>query len=930
MPFLAPVFTAVGAAISSVAAWAAASPILAGIVQTAFGIAAKYALGAMLREKPKPTAAKLETEYGADLVRSVGLGYYATAGHHIFRNASGKGNRLVRDVYVVSHFRITDVPRIKFEGEWVTLASLPTHPQFGKEINSNTFAKVYFGTMTQTADADLIARSNPAGRWTADHRGAGVAYVIITSNLNREFTSPFKPLFEVKGAPLYDWRKDTTVGGSGSHRWNDQNTWEFSENPIVQMYNLERGIFNGTQKMVGKGVSASRLPLSQWSLAANIADEIVDGIPRYRSSLIATSGANVTHNTNMEPLLEACAGSWVERVDGEYPIAGAERAVSFTITDDALVREASHRVSLKSPRVELINTVASQFPSPESFYEMVPGANRVDTVALAEDGEILASSIPYDAVIYSKQVDRLADIAIRAARYQGNAEITIRPEYLDYVKPGQWMRWNSAKYGDITWQILTVSLGPLRQGGARNITMALKEIAPGVFDPTAYTNDPPGPPVTGVPDYLAELQGFVATPNLVQGSTGTTLPGVRLSWTAIDDVTVTSVQIEYNPIAQPTVIFKKIVSADVSSVQIVEGLTSSTDWRVRTILITDPARPVAYSAYTNFTTMQGSIADLYPIDVDKLADDLKGYMDWTAGGLREVKRQLEEIALHINDLDYGNFTDRQEIRRTLSSETGRLTADYDEKILVATGPNSAIAERLTTLNVRLIDAQDDIIAQASATELLTTRVTIAEGEIDVNTAAITSLTATVNTKADASAVTALTARVTTAEGDIDANSSAITSLTATVNGKADASAVTSLTARVSTVEGQVTSQAEAITALQSDYNGVSANATFRMATAAAPSGWTARIAMQARVNSGSTFRTAGIYLDSTTTLARVAIVADQFVISSGTDTAAPFIFSGGEAIMNLARIGTIRAGRLLSLNNKMDINLTNGTIEIYS
>lgn len=900
MPFLAPVFTAVGAAISSVAAWAAASPILAGIVQTAFGIAAKYALGAMLREKPKPTAAKLETEYGADLVRSVALGYVATAGHHIFRNASGKGNRLVRDVYVVSHFRITDIPRIKFEGEWVDLASLPTHPQFGKEINSNTFAKVYFGTMTQTADADLIARSNPAGRWTADHRGAGVAYVIITSNLNREFTSPFKPLFEVKGAPLYDWRKDSTVGGSGTHRWNDQNTWEFSENPVVQQYNLERGIFNGTQKMVGKGVPASRLPLSQWSLAANICDEIVDGIPRYRSSLIATSGANVTHNTNMEPLLEACAGSWVERVDGEYPIAGAERAVAFTITDDALVREAAHRVSLKSPRVELINTVASQFPSPESFYEMVPGANRVDTAALAEDGEILASSIPYDAVIYSKQVDRLADIAIRAARYQGNAEITIRPEYLDYVKPGQWMRWNSAKYGDITWQILTVSLGPLRQGGARNITMSLKEIAPGVFDPTAYTNDPPGPPVTGVPDYLAEVQNFVATPNLVQGSTGTTLPGVRLTWTPIDDVTVTSVQIEYNPISQPTVIFKKIVGADVSSVQIVEGLTSSTQWRVRTILITDPARPVAYSAYTNFTTQQGSIADLYPIDVDKLADDLKGYMEWTAGGLREVKRQLEEIALHINDLDYGNYSDRQEIRRTLSSETGRLTADYDEKILVATGPNSAIAARLTTLNVSLIDAQNGIAANASAVEALVTEVTDIDGRVTANASAITSLNVSLN------------------------------DLTGVVNTKASASAVTALTARVDDVEGDVSSQASAITALQSSYNDISANATFRMETVAAPSGWTARIGMQTRVNSGSTFRTAGIYLDSTSTLARVAIVADQFVISSGTDTAAPFVFSGGEAVMNLARVGTIRSGRLLSLNNKMDINLNNGTIEIYS
>lgn len=906
MPFLAPVAAWVGSIVTGISAWAAASPILAGIAQTAFGIAAKYAASRLTAKKPKATATRLEVEYGADLTRFVGMGIYATAGHHVFRNTYGKGNRDVQDVYVLSHFRITEVTRVKVNGEWVTVMDKPFDPDVGYRLNDRVRLKVYYGTMNQTADAFLISTSQ--GRWTTNHRGAGVAYAILTTFLDRssEFTSPVQPIFEVKGAPLYDWRKDSTVGGSGTHRWNDQSTWQFTENGVLMAYALERGIFNGTQKMVGKGVPASKLPLSEWSLAANIADELVvpagggASVPRYRSSIMAQSGANSTHDSNLQPLLESMAGSWIERVDGEYPIAGAEQLIAFTITDGDLVKEAGHRVSLKLPRSELINTVAIKFPSADSFYEMVPGTTRVDAIAKAEDGEELASAITYESVIYSEQVDRLADIAIRAARYQGNGEITIHPKYLDVAKPGRWFRWTSARYGTMDWQIVSVTLGPLSDRGARNIRLGIREIAEGVFDPTAYVNDPPGPPIPVVPDYLAELQGFVVTPNLVQGSTGTTLPGARMTWTPIDDVTVVSVQIEYNPISQPTVIFKKVVPADVSSVQIVEGLTSSTQWRVRTILITDPVRPVAYSAYTNFTTMQGSIADLYPIDVDKLADDLKGYLEWTAGGMREVKRQLEEITLHINDLDYGNFSDRQEIRRTLSSETGRLTADYDEKILVATGPNSAIAARIETLNVRLIDAESDLVANASAIDVLSTEVTDIDGRVTANSSSITSLSAS------------------------------LTSLTNTVNTKADASAVTALTARVSTAEGQISSQASAITALQSSYDDISADATFRMETFAAPSGWTSRIGMQVRVGSSGTYRTAGFYMDVTSTLARVAILADQFVVMNGSNAESPFLVSGGEVIMNLARVGTIRSGRLLSLNNKMDINLTNGTIEIYS
>src|SRR5690606_19177867 len=138
-------------------------------------------------------------------------------------------------------------------------------------IDAQIWIKLYKGTMDQVADPGLIANANPAGRWTADHRGAGVAYAVVTNYLNREkLSQPWQAFFEIEGAPLYDWRKDSSIGGSGAHRWNDPSTWEFSENTAVQAYNLERGFWNGTELMVGKGVSPARLPLAEWTLAANV------------------------------------------------------------------------------------------------------------------------------------------------------------------------------------------------------------------------------------------------------------------------------------------------------------------------------------------------------------------------------------------------------------------------------------------------------------------------------------------------------------------------------------------------------------------------------------------------------------------------------------------------------------------------------------
>lgn len=482
--------------IAAAGSWLFGGSVLANIVLGGLAIAAQYALG-LAKKVPKSEASATEVKYGENLTREVGLGIFGTMGHWVYRNAFDKGNHIVQDVYKLSDFRCLELLRVQMDGEWKSLSPNQQGDEgriYGQRIlgvkdGGQCFVRFYHGTLDQTADPSLIAYANPAGRWTSAHRGAGLCYAIVTTITDVDnLTSVPSLMFEVRGAPLHDPRKDSSLGGSGPHRWNDQSTWEFSDNPAVMMWNLELGLFNGTEKIVGRGVAASRLPLSEWFTAMNICDETMpDGSKRYTAALIASSGDGVTHETNMTPLREACAGSWIEGVTGEYPLVGANQAIVATITDDDIAWEKSFQLSFSRTRTELVNTVAASYVSPDLFYETTSLTTRIDAVALAEDRERLASKVDYTAVTDPRVGDRLADIAIRASRYQANGSFTIHPKFLS-LQVGQWVQWVSARYGrTIRMQIHSKSLGAMGSDSVRDVSISWQEVGDGIFDPTAYT-----------------------------------------------------------------------------------------------------------------------------------------------------------------------------------------------------------------------------------------------------------------------------------------------------------------------------------------------------------------------------------------------------------------------------------------------------------
>jgi hypothetical protein len=118
------------------------------------------------------------------------------------------------------------------------------------------YAWFYTGETDQVADPNLVSAFS---QWTVDHRGRNVAYVVVRMRLDttkggNDPDAPEKNVWykgapqnigvTLKGAKVYDPRKDATNGGTDPvvvdpetdpppHRLNDPTTWEWSENPIL-------------------------------------------------------------------------------------------------------------------------------------------------------------------------------------------------------------------------------------------------------------------------------------------------------------------------------------------------------------------------------------------------------------------------------------------------------------------------------------------------------------------------------------------------------------------------------------------------------------------------------------------------------------------------------------------------------------------------
>lgn len=849
MPLLS-LIGAIGAAVSAVGSFlaplAGAFGGLGAIGKTLLGIGLNLAASAIQAKLAKknaraePGGVDLQLSLGEDVPRKVMCGRFASVGHLVYANTHGEGNIELQQVFVLSHFYTTALDKVWIDGIEATLGDEDGNK--GRTVTSGDYAgkiwiKYYDGRQT-AVDSRLLGGANPIGRWTSEHIGWGVSYVIATMHYDREkLTSPPQFLFEGRGAPLYDVRKDSTVGGFGAHRWNDVSTWEYSANPALIDYCYRRGFSVNDDDFCGMFMPASDLPLAKFATAANICDELVGLRTRYVCSIGLDCDAE--HGDNIEAIMKSCGGIVVNAVDGSYPVIGTNQPIVAELTDDDLIVGAQVSFRRRRSMDQIVNSVSGTYPNPGNLWNQTGYVRATDAATTAIDRRTLDVQINFETVPDGDQAAQLAAIYFSENRFEATAQITVRPRW-QVLEAGDWIRWNSARYGDRVYMVTDAELGSLDSDGPRNAILNLQERDGSIYTGVGVTVPliPLGP---ATPVFQAELQDFTVVAVLGQGSDTRVYPAIRVSWSQPTDPTVAGAVLQWRPKAQPEVTLDRSVpAADQTIAILADGVLSQTLYEVRHKIVADPPRPTAWSAWEEVITLDSAFSDVI-VGLAQVKTDIEKRFRQQQKEIDDVVKRMTDLATSQSLSGFANYTTTTEVVERVGNAEASIIIEQE----VRASETEALAAQQITLsaNVGSVTATlaNEMLVRANVDEALASNITLLNTGLGTTNAAL------------------LTEQTTRATAD--------TALSST------------------------------ITAVNADYNGRFASGLIKFEAIAAPLGVDARFSIGLRAGTGDAFKYSGFFLDLRTVggvqRSEFSIFADRFSVTDGATTTYPLAFVGG-------------------------------------
>ena len=375
----------------------------------------------------------------------------------------GEKNRILTYILEVSNIPVQGLTgRVIVDGEYTDI--IDEEPQggngrdatgasrLGRYRTSSGFDKawLWFEDGSQTAaHPHLVDKygSHPERPWTTNHKLLGSAYAVVEFMFDREvFQGLPRVRFEVDGISLYDPRRDSSVGGSGSHRFDDTSTWEFTKNPQVINYNVLRGITLPTGDVYGGGYSAEDLPLDNWFAAMNECDVDIGGRTQFEAGIEVDTNEmeplELIEEMNKASLAEMSITAGVARVR-----VGAPSSPVMTLTDgDFVITEPSEKnlfPGLRSTR----NAIDATYSSPVDLWEDRSADPITNAAWEAEDGDRrLWASVDLRAVSNNSQVQQVMQGMINDDRRFRTHRMTLPPSFAR-LEPLDTMAWDSDSNG---------------------------------------------------------------------------------------------------------------------------------------------------------------------------------------------------------------------------------------------------------------------------------------------------------------------------------------------------------------------------------------------------------------------------------------------------------------------------------------------------
>ena len=236
----------------------------------------------------------------------------------------------------------------------------------GENSTAGAYLRYYLGHPDQAVCGALDTAFT---QWGTNNRLRGVSYLVSRLRYNTDTErvwengppSNYKAL--IKGRKIYDPRLDTTNGGSGSHRYSDSATWEWSDNPALCVADY-----------LVNWMGADAATEVDWTSIADAADDcdVTVDIPTASTETRFTCNGALstgqTHRKNLEALLSSMDGK-LSYTGGVWKVrASVWEASSVSIDQDDLAGDVSWRGG--APAEERFNTVRGVYVDPGRAYEV--------------------------------------------------------------------------------------------------------------------------------------------------------------------------------------------------------------------------------------------------------------------------------------------------------------------------------------------------------------------------------------------------------------------------------------------------------------------------------------------------------------------------------------------------------------------------------
>lgn len=263
--------------------------------------------------------------------------------------------------------------------------------------------------------------------WNASASFTGCAYYVPFWKLDTDVWEsgiPQRLSAIVDGCPLYDPRRDSTRGGVGSHRFNDQSTWAFKDggvtigrNPALALLTYLIGWKINGKLVWGMGIPANRINLDNFRAYANVCEEGVAtqlGGTVQRYTVDAIYSTSDSHDTVINSITAAMGSCKLTDRGGTYCLVGgyddtAGPKVDFTADDlVAPANGSSPYVWNPAPASrERYNIIRGRFANPEELYQLTDWGDPIEQPALA-DGVPRTLTLDLGAVSRAETCQRIA------------------------------------------------------------------------------------------------------------------------------------------------------------------------------------------------------------------------------------------------------------------------------------------------------------------------------------------------------------------------------------------------------------------------------------------------------------------------------------------------------------------------------------------